>query len=84
MLINVFVKFINLIIMVLSSIIEFIITVLPSSPFNHNYLSEIPYINYLNWVIPIQTMTNIMFIWLIYISLYYGYTVLARWGKVIK
>ena len=47
-------------------------------------LEQLPYLGYLNWVIPVSQMLTIGTAWLVAIGLYYLYSVIARWIKLIQ
>ena len=47
-------------------------------------LSQLPYLGYLNYFIPVGTFLKIGAAWLAAIALFYLYSVLARWIKLIE
>ena len=59
---------------------------LPLSPFTDiiNSLAALPFLGYLNWFLPIGTFIKIGSAWLAAIGLYYLYSVIARWIKLIS
>lgn len=62
-----------------------LMAVLPTSPFQ-KYLSEfsdLPYLGWLNWFIPIGSMVKIGVSWLGVIALFYLYSIIMRWVKMI-
>lgn len=64
-----------------------IVNMLPSSPF-HPYIVEFARISkdglgFLNWFIPIGKFMEIGLAWLACIALYYGYSIIMRWIKMI-
>lgn len=64
-----------------------IVSMLPSSPF-HPYIVEFARISkdslgFLNWFIPIGKFVEIGLAWLVCIALYYGYSIIMRWIKMI-
>lgn len=63
-----------------------LISVLPTSPFQGfiSYLSSVPYLGYINWFIPMGTIINITVTWTTAIGLYYLYSIVMRWIKVIR
>lgn len=64
---------------------NFLITVLPTSPFQP-YIKEVaslPYLNYLNWFIPVGTFIKIGKAWLSAVALFYLYSIVMRWVKMI-
>ena len=84
MLIKVIVGFINLIIKFLGAVAESLIGILPTSPFLVFQNVNIPYLDTLNWVIPIDVMFSITVYWLSSIAIYYLVQVVLRWVKVIQ
>lgn len=64
-----------------------IANLLPGSPF-HPYIVEFARISkdslgFLNWFIPIGKFMEIGLAWLACIALYYGYSIIMRWIKMI-
>lgn len=47
-------------------------------------LSQLPYLGYLNYFVPVGTCLKIGTAWLAAIALFYLYSVLARWIKLIE
>ena len=54
-------------------ILTAVLALLPSSPFNgFNYLiQQVPFLNYLNWFIPIPQIIVILESWLAIVAIYY-------------
>lgn len=84
MLINALVWLINQIIKALGSIGKAMVNILPPSPFLAVQSIEIPYIKYLNWIIPVDEIIVITMYWLGAIATYYVVQVILRWVKVIR
>lgn len=63
-----------------------VLELFPLSPFTDAIatLASLPYINYVNWFIPIDNFLTILSVWISMIALYYLYSVVARWVKVIE
>lgn len=64
-----------------------IVNMLPGSPF-HSFIVEFSKISgdslgFLNWFIPIGKFMEIGLAWLACIALYYGYSIIMRWVKMI-
>ena len=57
----------------------------PTSPFLPviQELGTLPYLGYINWVIPIGDFVKIGTAWIAAIALYYMYMVVARWVKLL-
>lgn len=58
---------------------------LPTSPFRQflDEFSNLPYLGYLNWLIPVKAITIVMAAWLASITVFYLYSIVMRWLKVI-
>lgn len=68
-----------------NGLIQALLRLLPASPFAP-YVAQfasLPYLGYVNWFLPIGTMLHIMEAWLIAVGLFYAYSVVARWVKLI-
>lgn len=63
-----------------------VVSLLPSSPFVgfSNLVSNIPYLSYLNWFLPISEMIVILESWLLIVSVYYTIIFLLNYVGVIK
>lgn len=62
-----------------------VISVLPTSPFA-KYISmfeNLPYLGILNWFIPVGTIVKVGLSWLTAIALFYVYSIIMRWVKMI-
>lgn len=64
---------------------DVVLSLLPTSPFQPYLatLSDIPYLGFLNWFVPIGACVKIAMAWLGCITLFYVYSVLLRWLKII-
>lgn len=71
---------------ILDKLLSVILSLLPLSPFADaiDNLSQLPYLAYLNYFVPINTFIKIGEAWLAAIALFYLYSVLARWIKLIE
>ncbi|MGN0280033.1 MAG: hypothetical protein ACI4C4_11830 [Lachnospiraceae bacterium] len=71
---------------ILDALLSAILSVLPLSPFASaiDSLESLPYLGYLNYFIPVGTMLKIGTAWLSAIALFYLYSVVARWIKLIE
>lgn len=67
-------------------VLAFVLSLLPASPFvGFNYLiAELPYLNWLNWFLPISQMLVILESWLAVVAVYYGILYLLNYVGVIK
>lgn len=64
---------------------DYLMNVLPTSPFQPfiQEFSDLPYLGYVNYFIPISAMLKIGAAWLVSIGLFYLYSVIMRWTKLI-
>lgn len=64
---------------------ETLVEVLPTSPFRPfvEKVAELPYLGILNWFIPVATLLKIGTAWLTAIALFYVYSIVMRWIKMI-
>lgn len=69
-----------------TNILGFLKSVLPTSPFAEfiEELNTLPYLSYINWLIPIGDFITIGIVWLSVIGMYYLYSILMRWAKMIE
>lgn len=67
-------------------ILTAVLSLLPSSPFvGFNYLiSQVPYLNYLNWFLPIPEMIVILETWLSVVAIYYGLLFVLNYVGILK
>lgn len=65
---------------------NFLIQFLPTSPFRKaiDKIGNIPYIEEINWFIPIDDIILITMWWGTAIGLYYAYMIILRWIKAIE
>ncbi|MCM1305418.1 MAG: hypothetical protein NC306_15135 [Butyrivibrio sp.] len=70
----------------LDGLLDGLLSLFPGSPFAPfiDELGEMPYLGYINWFIPIGAMLDIGAAWLTAVTVYYLYSVLARWIKLIS
>lgn len=64
---------------------QMILSALPISPFRGvvKSLGDLPYLHWLNWFIPVGKILDLCTLWLAAILIFYLYSVIARWVKVI-
>lgn len=76
---------INWILGKLIDVLNYVIGFLPMSPFHQfiESMQDIPFLGYLNWLIPVGDMIKIGLAWLGVIALFYVYSVIMRWVKLI-
>lgn len=65
---------------------QFLVEFLPTSPFRRaiDLIGNIPYIDEINWFIPIDEIVLISIWWGTAIIVYYGYMIVLRWIKAIE
>lgn len=70
---------------ILNSFGSFLMSVLPTSPFQQfiSDFSNLPYLGWLNWFIPIGSFIKIGTAWLTAVGVFYLYSVIMRWVKMI-
>lgn len=71
---------------ILDGLLSSVLAFFPLSPFTDfiNTLTVLPYLGYINYFIPIGNFIKIGTVWLSAIGLYYLYSVIARWIKLIS
>ena len=67
-------------------VISFVLALLPMSPFvGFEYLlDEIPYLNFVNWFLPISEMLVFLESWLVVVTVYYGILYLLNYAGLVK
>lgn len=67
------------------ALIGLILAFLPSSPFQMiaTSFTNIPYLSYLNWFFPVTECVAVMEVWLSAVAVYYVYSAIMRWVKII-
>ena len=62
-----------------------ILDLLPTSPFQEfvAQFSSLPYLGWLNWFFPVGDCLVVMAVWLTAVGLFYLYSILMRWLKMI-
>ncbi len=69
----------------LDNFLDLLMDVLPLSPFQSaiDALEQLPYLGYLNYFVPVGTFLQISAAWLSAITLFYLYSILMRWIRMI-
>lgn len=64
---------------------EALMQVLPLSPFQQyiDQFRSLPYLGWLNWFFPVGACLTVMAAWLVAVGLFYLYSILMRWLKII-
>ena len=83
---NVFLKLINIILNFIIDGLNFVLGVLPTSPFSHIDLgvNVNKYLSYLAWLVPIKFIVTITTLWLPCLLAYFGVSIILRWFKMIE
>jgi hypothetical protein len=70
----------------LDKFLSALMSVLPTSPFSSfiNSLEQLPYLGYLNYFVPVGTFLKIGAAWLSAIALFYLYSIVMRWVRMIE
>jgi len=66
-------------------ILDQIVEVLPASPFADaiSQFANLPWLGVLNWFFPVRACLTVMAAWLAAVALFYLYSVIMRWVKLI-
>lgn len=77
---------VNILVDKLGEFLDWVLNLLPTSPFTRflDLLVELPYLEYLNWFIPISTFVAIGQAWLVSVGIFYLYSIILRWVKAIE
>lgn len=68
----------------ISNALEWLVSLLPDSPFALLDDSPIqPYLRYINWIVPVDFILNTLTAWLLAVAGYYCWSVVLRWIKAI-
>ena len=68
----------------LKGILIAVLSLLPDSPFNlidNTVIGQ--YLNYINWIIPMNQIIAILELWVVAIAIFYVYQAIMRWVKAI-
>lgn len=65
--------------------IDELVQLLPTSPFRPflSQFAELPYLGWLNWFFPVRGALAVTAAWLVAVGLFYLYSVIMRWIKLI-
>lgn len=80
---------INFILILVGGALDLILSFLPNSPFSNISLyaerSGIgEFMGYLAWLIPIKQIINITSLWVSCIAIYFIYSIIMRWIKMVE
>lgn len=70
----------------LDKFLQAVLSLFPLSPFQEviQELGSLPYLGYINWFVPIGDFVKIGTVWLTAIAVYYAWSIIARWIKLIS
>lgn len=64
--------------------LEWVVGVLPDSPFQMLANSPIkPYLGYINYFVPVDFIVNALSLWLVAVGGYYLWSIILRWIKAV-
>ena len=68
-----------------NGLIDKVVAFFPTSPFQQyiDQFAELPYLPWLNWFFPIKECLIVMTSWLTAVGVWYAYSIIARWVKVV-
>lgn len=71
---------------ILDKFLFFLLSILPTSPFAPiiDNLEQLPYLGYINYFVPVGICIKIGEAWLAAIVVFYLWSVVARWIKLIE
>lgn len=70
---------------IFAGLLALVLAFLPASPFQivTNSIMNIPYLQYLNWFFPVTECIAVLEVWISAIVVYYLYSAIMRWIKII-
>ena len=71
---------------ILDRFLQAVLSLFPLSPFREviRELESLPYLGYINWFVPVGDFVKIGTVWLAAIAVYYAWSIIARWIKLIS
>jgi len=72
---------------ILDKFLQMLLQVFPRSPFAEvidSLEGHLPFLQYLNWFVPVGKILEVAALWLTAIGIYYLWSVIARWVKLIS
>lgn len=75
---------VNLGILAIAAFATLLIAILPPSPFHMIDSIDIPYLDNLNWILPVEFMLGVITYWLGAIVIYYIVSIGLRWVKAVQ
>lgn len=70
----------------LDKFLQAVLSMFPLSPFQPviQELTDLPYLEYINWFVPVGDLAKIGSVWVTAIGVYYAWSIIARWIKLIS
>lgn len=70
----------------LDKFLQNVLSLFPLSPFRPviQELTDLPYLQYINWFVPIGDFIIMGTLWITAIGVYYAWSIVARWIKLIS
>ena len=70
----------------LDKFLQNVLSLFPLSPFQPviQELTNLPYLEYINWFVPVGDLVKIASVWGTAIGVYYAWSIIARWIKLIS
>lgn len=70
----------------LDKFLQAVLSLFPLSPFQPviQELTDLPYLEYINWFVPVGDLAKIGSVWVTAIGVYYAWSIIARWIKLIS
>ena len=70
----------------LDQFLQGVLSLFPLSQFREviQELESLPYLGYINWFVPVGDFVKIGTVWLAAIAVYYAWSIIARWIKLIS
>lgn len=71
---------------ILDKFLYTVLSLFPLSPFMPAILelSSLPYLGYINWFVPVGDFIKMGTLWITAIGVYYAWSVIARWVKLLS
>lgn len=71
---------------IFNSLASVVLSLLPQSPFRPiiDWFADLPFLGFLNWIFPVKACLTIGGLWLTSIAIFYLYSVVMRWVKLIS
>lgn len=85
MLINLLVDLVNFLIKSIGTLLGFLLSFLPNTPFTSIDMSPLrDFLGYMNYLIPVVEILSILTLWCGAIGIYYLYQIALRWAKAVE